>query len=103
MDVNMMVMKNLDELYYTSFEGNYLVAVNDLAMIRQENYWGTTLLGKSYKNYFNSGLLLMNLYLMRKNQHLSKLLKFIGENYLYFNYDVQDAFNLFYRGEIIAM
>ena len=97
MDVNMMVMKNLDELYYTSFEGNYLVAVNDLAMIRQENYWGTTLLGKSYKNYFNSGLLLMNLYLMRKNQHLSKLLKFIGENYLYFNYDVQDAFNLFYR------
>lgn len=100
MDVDMIVMKNLDELYYTSFEGNYLVGVNDLAMIRQENYWGTTLLGKSYKNYFNSGLLLMNLYLMRKNQHLSKLLKFIGENYLYFNYDVQDAFNLFYRGAV---
>ena len=100
MDVDMMVMKNLDELYYTSFEGNYLVAVNDLAMIRQENYWGTTLLGKYYKNYFNNGLLLMNLYLMRKNQHLSKLLKFIGENYLYFNHDNQDTFNLFYRGAV---
>jgi len=100
MDVDMMVMKNLDELYYTSFDGNYLVAVNDLAMVRQENYWGTTLLGKSYKNYFNSGLLLMNLYLMRKNQHLSKLLKFIGENYIYFNHDDQDTFNLFYRGAV---
>ena len=79
MDVDMIVMKNLDDLYYTSFDGNYLVAVNDLAMVRQENYWGTTLLGKSYKNYFNNGLLLMNLYLMRKNQHLSKLLKFIDD------------------------
>lgn len=42
----------------------------------------------------------MNLYLMRKNQHLSKLLTFIGENYIYFNHDDQDTFNLFYRGAV---
>ena len=100
MDIDMVVLKNLDVLYYTEFEGNYLVAVPDLPMNHQLNYWGENLLGQFYNSYFNNGLLLMNLKLMRQNRHLEKLLKFIGENYHYFLYDDQDAFNIYYRGAV---
>lgn len=55
MDIDMLVLRSLDNLWQTKFDGNYLVAVNDLQMVRQENYWGTELLGKDYKRYFNNG------------------------------------------------
>lgn len=42
----------------------------------------------------------MNLRIMRKQNHVSQLLPFIIENYLYLMYDDQDALNLFYRGAV---
>ena len=98
MDIDMLVSKKLDELYYTNFEGNYLVGVIDLPMVTNDVKWTKLLLERNYKEYFNSGLLLMNLYLMRKYNHVSKLLQFISENYPYLLHDDQDALNIFYRG-----
>ena len=100
MDVDMLVVNDLSDLYYTSFEGNYLVAVYDLPMVKQANWWATTLLGKYYDKYFNSGLLLMNLSLMRKNNRLSEMLQFISDNYLYLKHDDQDMLNIYYRGAV---
>lgn len=100
MDIDMIVLKRLDELYYTPFEGNYLVAIHDLPMVKQHNMWASQLLGQYYKGYFQAGLLLMNLYLMRKNNTLPQLLEFINENYQYLKYDDQDALNIFYRGAV---
>lgn len=100
MDIDMLVSKKLDELYYTNFEGNYLVGVIDLPMVTNSVEWTKLLLERNYKEYFNSGLLLMNLYLMRKYNHVSKLLLFISENYPYLLHDDQDALNIFYRGAV---
>lgn len=100
MDIDILVTKKLDELYYTNFEGNYLVSVIDLPMVTNSVEWTKLLLERNYKEYFNSGLLLMNLYLMRKYNHVSKLLQFISENYPYLLHDDQDALNIFYRGAV---
>lgn len=98
MDIDVAVLKNLDDFYYTDFEGNSLVAVMDAP--EEPALWQKRLLGEEYEKYFNSGVLLMNLRIMRKHNHVSQLLPFITENYLYLMYDDQDALNLFYRGAV---
>lgn len=100
MDVDMFILQNIDDLFYTDFEGNYLVAVRDLIFSTEFEWWSRLFLGEGYQQYFNGGLLLMNLQAMRNQQHVPKLLNFISENSPYFRNDDQEALNIFYRGAV---
>src|SRR5699024_1632037 len=67
LDVDMLVLDNLVEIYRTDLGNNILGFVRDFPITNDKNYSSCLLLGKFGNRYFNSGMLLMDLVAMREN------------------------------------
>ena len=88
LDGDIIVRNDLSKLYKTNIKDIYLAAVvnADASNIKQRI------------NYFNSGVMLMNLSLMRKDHMPKKLLDYRMNGYN--GYMDQDAFNIICRGKV---
>lgn len=101
LDVDMLVTSDLNKLWRTTFDGNFLIAAHDIPMIQNKNSWGYKLLGEfSGKNYINSGMLLFNLELFRKNNIFHRFIQFVIDTSKFYLFDDQDAINLFFNQHI---
>ena len=78
LDCDLLVFKDLDELYNTDFDDNYAVAVRD----RWANSFQIESQMKKFgiDNYFNAGVMLLNLEKMRADSIQDKCLEYIKTN-----------------------
>ena len=90
---------NLTDLYNTNLHGNFLGVVRDLGVVIK-NDWSKALLGMLYQNYFNSGVLLMDLTALRKYGLSWLLHQFIVASTPFFVLEDQDALNLFFKDAV---
>ena len=98
-DYDTLVIGNLTDLYNTNLHGNFLGVIRDLGVV-VKNDWSKTLLGTSYQNYFNSGVLLMDLTAFRKYGLSWLLHQFIVASTPFFVLEDQDALNLFFKDAV---
>lgn len=96
LDVDMLILNDLKELYQTKLGNNVMGVVRDFPFTNDKNSWAYFLLGDAGERYFNSGMLLLNLEVMRKNNIVEKFIKFISETSQYYFLGDQDAFNVFF-------
>ena len=98
-DYDTLVIGNLTDLYNTNLHGNFLGVVRDLGVVIK-NDWSKALLGMLYQNYFNSGVLLMDLTALRKYGLSWLLHQFIVASTPFFVLEDQDALNLFFKDAV---
>lgn len=96
LDVDMLILNDLKELYQTKLGNNVMGVVRDFPFTNDKHSWAYFLLGDAGERYFNSGMLLLNLEVMRKNNIVEKFIKFISETSQYYFLGDQDAFNVFF-------
>ena len=96
LDVDMLILNDLKELYQTKLGNKVMGVVRDFPFTNDKNSWAYFLLGDAGERYFNSGMLLLNLEVMRKNNIVEKFIKFISETSQYYFLGDQDAFNVFF-------
>jgi len=94
LDCDVIVASDLMDLYKTDLKNKTIAAVKD----RSEEYV------KKYsfydiKNYFNSGVLLMNVKRWKKENIWQKSLKFLKENREKFKYPDQDLLNFLFENQ----
>ncbi|WP_219226482.1 glycosyltransferase family 8 protein [Pedobacter antarcticus] len=100
MDCDIIVRNNMAELYRSSDMGDrYLAAVHEATLDFQEK--NIKDLGCEPGYYFNSGVLLMNLTLMRKNNMTEKFLEAAQIEGLEF--PDQDVLNQLCKGNVLAL
>ncbi|MCR4793340.1 MAG: glycosyltransferase [Lachnospiraceae bacterium] len=87
-DGDTLILKDLSPLYSIDLKNNYVAAVKDIISIRGNHLKSIDFKGK---DYFNSGMLLMNLREMRKDRVVDKLIEYRmhGKNH----FVDQDALN----------
>jgi len=79
LDSDMIVHKNIDELYNTDFEGNLFVACTQIRAFMQ--WFNRVRLTASIKHvYINTGVMLMNVKELRNLVNQEKIFKFIKRN-----------------------
>lgn len=88
-DGDTVIQSNLKTLYNTSLDGYYLAAVKDIV---SEFEWHKKKVIYKGNNYFNSGMMLMNLELMRQDKISKKLIDYRLNQFSF--YMDQDAFNV---------
>ncbi len=96
LDGDVIVTKSLLHLFNTDISNKYAAVVRDGPkefIVGGKKHW---FYGE--KNYFNSGMMLMNLDIMRKNDISKKLLEYRLNEYNYFM--DQDAFNMVFAGKV---
>lgn len=98
-DYDTLVIGNLTDLYNTNLHGNFLGVVRDLGVVIKKD-WSKALLGMLYQNYFNSGVLLMDLTAFRKYGLSWLLHQFIVASTPFFVLEDQDALNLFFKDAV---
>jgi len=105
MDVDMVVKKDLLELYQTDFQGKYLAAVPDpLVNSRDMAYLQKFHVDlEAGDRYFNSGLILFNLTLFREKYRVSNALNYIKENGSTFKFHDQEVLNGLFLKEYIQL
>lgn len=99
LDADVLVNQSLSTLWHTDLEGCYLGVVSDLGVAADKfdpDAWGYQLLGDDGAKYFNSGVLLMDLGLIRKRNLLFDFYQFCIYSTDLTLLGDQDAFNLFY-------
>ncbi|AIR09843.1 Putative bifunctional glycosyl transferase, family 8 [Ligilactobacillus salivarius] len=79
LDVDMLILDSLGELYRTDLGNNILGVVRDFPFTNDKSSWSYFLLGEFGNRYFNSGMLLMDLVAMRENNIVSRFMEFILE------------------------
>ncbi len=109
LDVDIMVRGSIEEFYNLPFDGNMLIGmpnVNDKLPISDMNLSSEMQWERLHEDggdsaYINSGVLLMNLSLMRENKFdISDIFKIIEEKREYMLYPDQDAINIYFRGSV---
>lgn len=99
LDTDTQVMASLQSLWQTKLAGNFLGATGDIApyLSPAENpNWPHPMFGNQGENYFNSGVLLMDLDLMRQYHVAFKVIKTALDTAQLFVQADQDAHNLYY-------
>lgn len=98
LDSDIIVQKSILNFWNTELEGYYVAAVKDGMCIDDEFQRRVNSLGIESNQYFNSGVLLLNLKAIRGNNISSQLLEYRinGNNY----YMDQDAFNVIFKGKV---
>lgn len=98
LDSDILVLKSVLDLWHTNLEGYYVAAVKDGMSIKKEFQQHAESLGVGANQYFNTGVLLLNLKKIREDGLPEKLLDYRihGKNY----YMDQDAFNAMFRGKV---
>lgn len=99
LDVDMIVMENITRLWEIDLGENIIAAVQDERILTVDNEWGGI---KNYDalglqpdtKYFNTGLLVFNTELWRKEKIDEKVLNCIAENKKFANYPDQYGLNV---------
>ncbi|KRM65620.1 hypothetical protein FC14_GL001303 [Ligilactobacillus agilis DSM 20509] len=99
LDYDTLVVNDLTSLWQSDLEGHFLGCIRDLG-VTIKNGWSNDLLGKYGENYFNSGVLLMDLALLRKYSLTSYFYQFILEATDFFVLGDQDAYNLYFKDAV---
>ena len=73
-DCDTIILKDLMELYSLNFNGKYILGRLDLLVSELDS------LGIYIKNYINSGILLMDLYNLRKYKYVNKFLDYLNKH-----------------------
>ena len=97
MDSDTLVVKDLAELFNQDLDGYILGAVSDIATMAQPGYLAT--IGYREKDYFNSGMLLLDLNKMRQAKVGQNLNEYVLRNQNLIFID-QDAYNVVLRKKI---
>lgn len=84
LDGDVIIQKDLKDLFEINIEGYYAAVVKDLPLADNS---------LNIQNYFNSGIMLLNLKLMRENNISSALLNIANSTYK-LTYQDQDCFNI---------
>ena len=90
LDSDIIIQKDLSEFFETNIKDDYAGVVKDIALIDNE---------LNIKNYFNAGVMLLNLKLMRKNG-ASGALHNIAASSGRLKFMDQDCFNLFFNNKV---
>ncbi|GLI55163.1 general stress protein A [Propionigenium maris DSM 9537] len=91
LDCDLVVLKDIKELYGLEFNGKSLVAVTDGE--RDQNRGKKRLDLKEEDSYFNAGVLLMNLEKLRENNKFQKAVEFAATTDKVLELNDQDALN----------
>ena len=99
LDADVLVNQSLCELWKTDLEGNYLGVIADFGVAADKydpEAWGYGLLATNGDKYFNSGVLLMDLFQIRNRNLLLSFLHFCMESTDWTLLGDQDALNLYF-------
>ena len=99
LDADTLVINDLNPLWQTDLQGAFIGCVPDLA-VAVVNSWGEQLLGPEKDNYFNSGVLLLDLNLFRKYSINLYFYQFILETTYFYVLGDQDALNLYFKNAV---
>ena len=88
-DSDTLILKDLTELYTLNFEGKYILGRLDIIVDELDS------LGVYTNTYINCGILLIDLYSLRKYNYVDKFLEYIKihNNYRYLNHHDQTLIN----------
>ena len=97
LDGDILIRDSLEELYDMDIDGYYVAACKDVGAETWPAHYNKRL-GINHSGYFNSGVMLLNLELLRKDDMPKKLLdyKINGKN----DYMDQDAFNVVFSEKV---
>lgn len=100
LDPDLIVTDNLEEFYHMSMEGCFFAGIRDRLQDKEDSpYWKE--LGFTGKNrYINSGVLLCNLPLLRKEQKVQDVFDMLKERGERLKFPDQDVINVLYEGKI---
>ena len=93
LDSDTIILKDITEMIDISLGKNFLGAVLDYSNPKMSTY-------HKIKNYFNSGVLILNLKLLRRKNLIQELINFILLNYKQLKLGDQCALNLFFKDQI---
>lgn len=94
LDGDLIVEQDLKELWETDLENYALAVIED-----EESIYNARKLGLLSKNYFNSGVLLFNLKMLRPMDVFGKSIKYLKEKYSKITYQDQDILNGLFEGK----
>lgn len=100
LDSDVIVLRDLKDLFIQDVEQHYIAAVEDMPHYYNSSKYNML---KAFDFYINSGVLLMNLKLWRKEHLSSKLFNIIEENLKDFIYFDQDALNVVCKNKIKSL
>ena len=107
LDADTLVTSDLTALWESDLTGNFLGVVKDPGIgveprpTRKEDWWGYQLLGPvDGEQYFNAGVLLMDLHLFRQYSISLYFYQFVIETIMFYVLEDQDALNLFFHGAV---
>lgn len=99
LDPDTVIINPLDELYDMDFDGNYYIACSHTkAMLTKINRLRLGI--KSDAPYINSGVMLMNLELLRKEQDMGEVLDYVDKRGKYFILPDQDIITALYGDRV---
>lgn len=90
LDVDVIILKSIKELYDTNLENNLLGVINEFSKMEERKQ--TLNIPHQYP-YFNSGIMLINLQKWQSENWTQKLIEFISQNPEKLKFWDQDAFN----------
>ena len=93
LDVDILAVGDLTELWHTNLEGNFLAACLDEQAFVES---GTNILKPRRREYFNSGVLVLDLFLFRKYNIIDKFFDYLIDTTDLYNLGDQDALNLYF-------
>ncbi|WHS05945.1 glycosyltransferase [Ligilactobacillus salivarius] len=93
LDVDVLAIGDLTELWHTDLEGNFLAACLDEQAFTKS---GTNVLQPRRREYFNSGVLVLDLFLFRKYNIISEFFDYLIDTTDLYNLGDQDALNLYF-------
>lgn len=100
LDPDLIVTDNLEEFYHMPMDGYFFAGIRDRLQDKEDSpYWKE--LGFTGKNrYINSGVLLCNLTLLRKEQKVQDVFDMLKERGERLKFPDQDVINVLYEGKI---
>lgn len=103
LDSDIIIKGEIEEFYNTDFEGNYLVACEDLLVNNNQIEKFITIDKESRIKYFNSGVILFDLDKIRQDNKQEELFKFMRNNANKLEMPDQDALNVIFYGKVKLM
>ncbi|ARC85976.1 glycosyl transferase 8 family protein [Clostridium argentinense CDC 2741] len=98
LDPDLVVINPLNELYYMDFEDNYYIAASHVRKTMQKlNRFRLDMDENAY--YINSGVMLMNLKLLREKQNIDSVFEYIEKNKNLLLLPDQDVLSALYGGK----
>jgi len=108
LDVDLIFMEDISKIWNTQLGNNVLGAVQDSRILSFDNSWGGILnyqkLGfDPNTKYFNTGLLLININMWKKQQLTQRTLNCVNQNIKYANYPEQYGLNVVLANQWIEL